>query len=536
MSATAGAASRRTPQPRQPDLPGVRARHKQGAVPPLALTYTSNVSGLAALHRVNAGAATASMTLYAFGLPEKGYLAVADADGRPIVRERVGRASGNHVDYFAAQLAAGERALALAIAACQGNGLPALRLFLRVTEDRMRGLGRVGSAADDGTLGGRARALAVLAIENRIDLCVELVPASANPAASVALRLPPDVACVPLRPVLLPRASVLAAPQHAVTPDPRKEAGATAPYTTAWHDAMADEAAAVRAALDDLMAHGTSLRPVAIQPGLAQALFDSTNFDGQRPLSRARLADQMNKLTHHRWVPAVSSITFDRLPDGTFCLVNGQHRLLACARTRVPLVTMLGCGPAKDLAEVNRHYALFDPPEATRSAREVAVGFGAGRDAKHPLTFHLQVTRALRVVHRELLCNGDPSQDGLMEEVARYDSALTLLRKSLHDAPNAIRGRLLASRPLAVLVCLFHYQPNSASEFVAGIVKPASHNPADPLAVLADSLLGDGLITSSKGAGLAVAQAWNAFCGAPRGLSAGWAPRLYGTPVGGAAA
>ncbi|HEX7324283.1 MAG TPA: hypothetical protein VF292_02875 [Rhodanobacteraceae bacterium] len=289
------------------------------------------------------------------------------------------------------------------------------------------------------------------------------------------------------------------------------------------------DAHSTRAVIGDLILHANAWTPVEIVPAVATAILAYAHYPQQRAIDETRLRTHMNALLRTHWDPFVSDVHFC-ICDGVLYLLNGQHRMLACERTGRPLVTRVLLGFAKDAEDLFHKYSLFDAPISVRTTGEVIAAADAENTFGYPKSFVEQVVHGLDVFHTELQCDDDLDRNARLEEIARWRGSLDVLREAMQNGSNAVRERLLASKPLAVLLYLMRYRPVQAETFVRGVVRFDTLDGSDPRNHLGARLERSRL--SRRDTGAMVAHGWNVFCGKP-GLRKSWPPVLADTPLEG---
>ena len=103
---------------------------------------------------------------------------------------------------------------------------------------------------------------------------------------------------------------------------------------------------------------------LAITPQLAESILELNNFAGQRRLSESKVARYADHMLNGEWIDG-RQIAFAQLPDGKRYLVDGQNRLTAAARVKVPVVFSILIIPCADEDAVGELYASFDMPGKT---------------------------------------------------------------------------------------------------------------------------------------------------------------------------
>lgn len=503
-----------------------------GAAPALTLAADEHVPTTIAKRQAINHAARHSVTLYAYADPRRGFSAVTDAAGRTLYAGRC-RTSAPVVDPFEAALCAAEDAIRVAAAIAAAHHLAALRLYLRTPNPTgLFHASHIGLPGDRAGYGKSVRRVGLLAIQSGIVLHVEDAPNSACPAFLPARA--GEAHAIRTRDLPAPR-PLQSMPAQAPMPPVQDATPAevdTTPVAFGWSDLQFLDAAAVRKAILDLAHASNCFRPAVIQPELARAILHHTNFHGQRPVNETRLEERQQAIERNQWFPGASVIHFDQTPDGKLHLVDGQHRMLAGARAGLAFATHLSVANAADLNEVRRHYALYDLPTAVRSNAEVAAGYGKVTKGKRAdTTLRLKMLNALGVLHAEILGDGRKGRGVLFAELPVWRDAADALQRALHLGPNSIRGKLIASRPLATLLYLLHYMPASAEAFIHGIAHADELDARDVRARAASLLTSTRL--SSRATARCIVDAWNLYRGQrlPRAAKVDtWPVPMHGTP------
>lgn len=259
--------------------------------------------------------------------------------------------------------------------------------------------------------------------------------------------------------------------------------------------------------------------PAAVAPGIAGRIVDELNFPGQRKVKKARVAENLARLTSGAWEPHVSILVFCELPDGSLVLINGQHRCCAIVEFAIPVLTKIDIIPARDDDHVRSLYAKYDGQESVRTQTELvkASGLAEAFDIKTK-------TAEILIKAVPIIVNGmEPStrvagKEHLNQFAFRLDSAMPWEREAqefdaiIAKADPHIRRYLLRAGTMAVALYTLRYCRDQALHFWDGVARNDGLRKTDPRArLLADFSIRN---NSSGSARQSVQQSvipWNAF-------------------------
>lgn len=214
-----------------------------------------------------------------------------------------------------------------------------------------------------------------------------------------------------------------------------------------------------------------------VTPGIATQLLERFNYVGQRRIEKqhvSRLAVQMRSGV---WTPG-SQIAFGSLPNGTVCLVNGQHRLQAVIASGVPVEFQLLVVPVENEAGLHALYYRFDTVQRERSGRMVLASIGIAeqldisRDAAHG-AYRAGVVIASGLKMPE--GHGDPltpelgTPDGRLAAIEPWWPQVKQYNDAISPAATKIKRRLLIASVMPVALVTLKYQPAKALEFWSGV-------------------------------------------------------------------
>lgn len=260
-------------------------------------------------------------------------------------------------------------------------------------------------------------------------------------------------------------------------------------------------------------------RPVAVAPGIAKRIVDELNFSGQRKVKKARVAENLARMTSGAWEPHVSILIFCELPDGSLVLINGQHRSCAIVEFDVPVQTKIDIIPARDNDHVRSLYAKYDGQESVRTQTELVKASGLAE------AFDIKTKTAEMLIKAvPIIINGmEPSTKGAGKEHLnqfsfRLESAMPWEREAqefdeiVANADQHIRRYLLRAGTMAVALYTLRHCRKQAIEFWDGVARNDGLRKTDPRArLIADFAirsLGSGAMRQSVQQS---ALAWNAF-------------------------
>lgn len=257
---------------------------------------------------------------------------------------------------------------------------------------------------------------------------------------------------------------------------------------------------------------------INIPPGIAQRILDEANFAGQRKVKEYRVQERLEDITHQRWRPQVAPISFAQLPDGKLCLVNGQHRLHAIARsgTNVPnLVTII---PADNDADVRRLYALFDTPESRRSDTEMLQGAGVHEALGLKTRTTAALFKAMTLLRSDLEPTSNSmgvdakSRNGRLEDINDWATEARLFESLIEGCDSFLSRKMSTQSAMASFLYLLRHGGKLAVEFVSGIAENDGLKKGDPRARLIADFSNRSLRAGSIRQGVQqVSVAWNAF-------------------------
>lgn len=257
---------------------------------------------------------------------------------------------------------------------------------------------------------------------------------------------------------------------------------------------------------------------ITIAPGIAKRILEEANFEGQRKVNEARVAERVNDITHGRWQPRVCAITLAELPDGTLCLINGQHRCHAIARSATKVDNLVTIISAADLADVRRLYALFDTPESKRTDMEMLDGSGVASALGLKRKTAAALFKALVIIRNDMepksgvYLSEAKSRSGRLEDIGDWAAEAKQFERLIDDADAYLQKKLLGQGAMAFCLYVLRHQPKAGTAFIGEIANNDGLRKNDPRARLIADFQNRSLAAGSLRQSVQrMSVAWNAF-------------------------
>lgn len=258
---------------------------------------------------------------------------------------------------------------------------------------------------------------------------------------------------------------------------------------------------------------------VMMPPGIAKNILEELNFPGQRERKPRRMHKAIRRIESGTW--RAFPISFVKLKDGRFWLIDGQHRLDAIAQCGVSQPMRIIIDEVLDEEEARRRYAGHDEADSVRNVSEVldAVGAATSLGLKRQTTYAL--FRALPI----LLNRMEPSRgqaisnaidahsvDSRLEEIVRWKKEAAIYERALEMARPSLRAKMVGAGCFAVALYTLRHQTARGVEFWSGVAENNELKRTDPRAVLISDMTTRRLNSGSSRQGVQQpVLAWNAW-------------------------
>ncbi|WP_349573090.1 hypothetical protein [Azotobacter salinestris] len=259
--------------------------------------------------------------------------------------------------------------------------------------------------------------------------------------------------------------------------------------------------------------------PATVAPGIAKRIVEELNFSGQRKVKKARVAQNLARLTGGTWEPHVSILIFCELPDGSLVLINGQHRCCAIVEFGVPVQTKIDIIPARDNDHVRSLYAKYDGQESVRTQTELVKASGLAEAFEIKTRTAEMLIKAVPIIINGMEPNTRLSgKEHLNQFSFRLESAMPWEREAqefdeiVATADQHIRRYLLRAGTMAVALYTLRHCRKEALEFWSGVALNDGLRKTDPRArLIADFAVRSLVSGATRQSVQQSALAWNAF-------------------------
>jgi hypothetical protein len=254
-----------------------------------------------------------------------------------------------------------------------------------------------------------------------------------------------------------------------------------------------------------------------ITPGLAAQILERFNYKHQRRLDRphiAKLAVQMIDGTFD----AGTQVVFAVLPDHSYHLINGQHRLRAVIDSGCSVEFQILLKPVETEDQLHEAYYRQDTVQRTRSMAAIVASINVAEDAGISKTIAKNAMGAGVFIAQDMnslqAANRDPrhgSPDGKLyaishwwDQVKEYDAIISVAERPLKRA-------MANSSIIAVAIVTLKYSHEKAVSFWRGVAEDDGLKKGDPRRHLISALTERSFSGSPNQIAVLAAKAWNAW-------------------------
>ncbi len=281
-----------------------------------------------------------------------------------------------------------------------------------------------------------------------------------------------------------------------------------------------------------------------VTPAIATYILNWFNFAGQRKLVKQHVATLTEAMKCGDFL-AGSQLQFGALPDGSFHLINGQHRLAAviASSSRVEfVVTIHRCASRQELDEA---YRKLDYLQKLRSPATIVglCDFLVEADIRRPIAIGALSAIAIIANGMHVPTWGRPlpievkTAEGKFRHMRPFVPQIKLYDEIVRGCPTNMYPRVVAGPFMAPCLIILRDQPETGTKFVSAVSDGASLDKGDPRLTLHQTLSNKTWAKNKRGSAVtfAVCNTWNAFV---RGKKVeilrdfGTEPELLGCKIG----
>lgn len=232
---------------------------------------------------------------------------------------------------------------------------------------------------------------------------------------------------------------------------------------------------------------------VTLSPVVAAKILSESNFDGQRKLKRARVAERKLWIESNIWEPGFP-ITFVFFLDGTIWLVDGQHRVAAIAECGKSLQVRINLIEVDDEEHARAIYAGFDKADSARSDAElldssnISERHGFTRDTARAAFRAMVLLRNNMEPARGVSIEGwnARSTEGRMQEISEWANEIRDYEKACRGSEVWLKRKLYGAGCMAVALYTLRHQRAKAIQFWTSLANDDGLAKGDPRKTLID--------------------------------------------------
>jgi hypothetical protein len=257
---------------------------------------------------------------------------------------------------------------------------------------------------------------------------------------------------------------------------------------------------------------------VTMPPGIAERILEQTNFHGQRKLKPARVMERLIWIQSGMWESGFA-ISFIELPDGTFWLVDGQHRLHAIMEHETSVKLRINIMRAEDEDHARRIYAGFDKSDASRTDIEILDAVQASDEHKLKRATTRALFRSLAILRNNMEPTKSNNADSFearstelrLIDMAEWAEEARLYEDCVEHASTWLKVKLLGAGCCAVGLYTIRHQRAKACEFWKGVAQDDGLPKGDPRKALIDDFKNRNIKGGHRPSIQQACIAWNAY-------------------------